>query len=470
MLGAATSGPTNTSIDVLPTWAPAPGQIANISYKKGEHPDGARGGAVMSEIDPRYQTWNPSAPAQGPYGGTEGSYQFNSIHAYCGATFNSDTRQIVGYGAGHSAINVGAVWAFDLNDLAWKWIDTPLPTDGLSLPRFAGFSAPISKTGIERFYPSDQYDFTWGDWNGSWAGWPTGFEQPGKIFPEPGHSRSAICFILGSVFGNQKGAMLKLSASTGSNGGTFATGTHLFNFDTRQWKRTANRPSATGGSTVFDSVSGRTFSVGQDSSSGFVNSIKVFNVGTNSWEPDSITSGGPYMNFSAGGGGINIHDPSRLVLISCPQDNAGKALNPTRFGIYATDIGGVLAGRFSWYQLSVSASSWPVGSDGLIWSPEWVICPANGCFYTVSGVDGSKLLWKLAPPSNAKTQAEHLVGTWTVSAEVMGGVPLYSRNQAGGVGDSFVYKRLCWDQKSRCFIWFSNWYEGPVQAIRPTGT
>lgn len=456
-------------VDARPPWTPAPGHIATISYNKGNHPNGVRGGAVMSEIDPRYQTWNPSAPAQGPYGGLERSYYFNSIHAYCGATFNAQTRQIVGYGAGHSAINVPAVWAFDLNDLTWKWLDTPLPTDSLSLPRFKGFNAPISQAGIERFYPPEQYDFVWGDWNGDWPGWPAGFGQPGKIFPEPGHSRSAICYIPGSAYGNTAGAMLKLASSSGSNAGTHATGTHLFNFDSRKWVRTANRPTAMGGSTVFDSAIGKTYSVDHGSASGPVKAIKVFDVASRTWEQNRTTSRGPYMDFSAGGGGINIHMPSRLILISCPQDNAGNATKPVKFGIYAAAIDSMLANRYSWSQLSVSGTSWPVGSDGFMWTPEWVYCPVNACFYTVNGVNGSRSLWKLSPPVGATTQAEYLASTWTVTAETMEGGSLYSRNQGGAIGDSYVYKRLSWDAQSRSFLWYSDWYEGPVQALRPIG-
>lgn len=453
----------------LPAWAPNSGHVANISYAKGAHPNGRFGGAVMSEIDPRHQTWNPLSPAQGPYGGLEGSYYFNSIHAYCGAVFNPTTRQIVGYGAGHSAINIGAVWAFDLQDLAWKWLDSPLPTDGLSLPRVHGSNVPIPRNVMERYYPPEQYDFEWGDWNGGWSGWPAGYGQPGKRFPEPGHSRSALCFIPGHAYGNQSGAMLKLAASTGSNGGTYATGTHLFDFDSRQWIRTKNRPTATGGSTVFDSMTSKTYSVGQDGASGYVNAIKVFDVKSQSWEPNKTTHGGPYMNFSAGGGGLNIHPPSRLALISCPQDALGNPLHPIKFGIFATAIDAMLANHFSWIALSVAADSWPVGSDGFMWTPEWALCPINNCFYTINGVNDSHTLWKLSPPVYARTQAEHLGGVWTLKAETLSGVPLYSRDQAGQIGDSYVYKKLSWDTKSRSFLWFSNWYEGPVQAIRPLG-
>ncbi len=150
----------------IPVWAPAAGEIRNISHAPRRHPLGA--GAVLSEIDPKYQPWNPEAPRQGPYKATE--YYWGSVLGYCGVCHNPDTRQLVIYGAGHASINVCAPFAFDLNDLRWKWLDVPLPFDGYRQILVNRHSAPPSEATVRLYYPEEQLDYDWGELKGDWMG------------------------------------------------------------------------------------------------------------------------------------------------------------------------------------------------------------------------------------------------------------------------------------------------------------
>ena len=101
--------------------------------------------------------------------------------------------------------------------MSWKWFGVPVPSDGAKniVP-----SLIKKNDDFYNYYPREQFDAEWGDWNGrqiifflflkneifqyvafskinqtnkqtnkqtnnnSWSGWPLGFARPGEIFPD----------------------------------------------------------------------------------------------------------------------------------------------------------------------------------------------------------------------------------------------------------------------------------------------
>lgn len=447
-----------------PAWSPVAGEIKTISHAAGAHPNGAHGGAVLSEIDSAWQSWNPNYPAPGPWGYTPPDYYFGSITAYSGLAFNSDTRQLVGYGGGHAAVCVPAPWAFDLNDLTWKWLDVPVPSDSLAAPRHHGHSPPFTQAQIELFYPAAQHNYVWGDWNGDWPGWPSGFGRPGKIFPEPGHSRGTLVHIPAASLGNAKGALLKTDAPTGSNGGTNAKSSHLFDFAASAWSRTVNQHSVTtssGVGVIHDAHANKVLMA-------LGGPVDVLDVPTRTW---SIKTASNAFTMAVDNGTHNLHLASRIYLAMIRTDAAGNAANEydsggtgVRHRINAAHVDDILSGRFSWTTLRVTATTtWPLRTTGSNFTIGWAYCPLNECLYCVNGCSGSTSLWKLSPPAGAATKADYLTGVWTITEEKM------TRGSLNAPGNSMVFNRLNWDAKSKSFIWTSASIGGAVQAIRPLG-
>lgn len=452
-----------------PSWAPSAGEIKTISYAAGTHPLGSLAGAVLSEIDPVHQSWNPAAPGVGPYGGTSGNYFFSSINSYGGACFNTDSRQIVCYGAGHVAFNVPAPFAFDLNDLRWKWLDAPLPIDGLDLLRAAGVGIPANQATVQIYYPSTQYDYNWGDWNGDWPGWPAGYERPGKIQPNPGHSRARLQHIPASAFGNTKGALFWNASGTGVLTGVNAYSSHLFDYDAASWARAnqqipTSAPGSSGGS-IYDAVSKKVILAGNIGGS---NSVWVFDTAAKTWATrtgtNALTTGVDH------GGNVN-HLASGLCIAPCSRNSGGTAsagADGITYQFWACSIAAIAgAGSFGWSQLTVAlgaGATWPLNASGNNDFIGWSYCPADGCLYTVNGVNGSSNYWRLKPPAGAVSQSDYLSGTWTLDKLTFSSGSLSSPGTK-----SFVFNRLSWDSKSRSFIWFPDSINGPVQAFRPAG-
>lgn len=463
---SAPLGSSSGSAHSIPHWAPAAGQIKIISHAAGAHPNGPRGGAVLAEIDPSHQPWNPAAPGPGPYGGTSGDYFFGTILAYGGSCFNADTRQLVCYGAGHAAFNVPAPFAFDLNDLTWKWLDVPLPIDGLDRIRAARISVPPRQADVLAYYPAAQYDYAWGDWNGSYPGWPKGFGRPGKIQPNPGHSRARLVHIPATSFGNGKGALFWNASGTGVLSGVNARSSHLFDYDALAWARAAQQipagaPGSSGGS-AHDPISNKVILVG---STGPTPAAYLFDVVTKSWTIRNASNG---LATSVDHGGNVLHSASGLYIVPGSRNAAGLPASGdgTSFQFFACPLYDIVGNRiFGWSRLNVSAAAtWPLNDVGNNNYIGWAYCPEDGCLYTINGIDGSTKYWKLAPPGRARTVEDWLSGTWKLSEHVF---------RRGSVSSpkvrSFVFNRLSWDPASRSFIWFSDNIHGPVQAFRPEG-
>lgn len=444
-----------------PSWSPAAGEIKTISYAAGAHPNGSHGGAVLEEISPSYQSWNPAAPAAGPYGGTSGNWFFSSILDYCGAAFNESTRQVVCYGAGHSAFNVPAPFAFDLHDLTWKWLDTPLPIDGLDQIRANSKGVPPSQADIELYYPASQYNYSWGDWSGDYSGWPSGFGRPGKIQPNPGHSRAKLIVIPAASAGNGLGSLLWTAQGTGVLGGVNAVSSHLFSFDAPGWSRCSNQissllSSGSGLGIVHDPVSNKVFIAGESNAS---SRVGVLDVATKTWSLKNATN---TCISNVDGGGAVRHESLGLFLLPYAKDAGGAVAynNGVTFGMYACPLADMAgSGSFAWTNLTVTGAAWPLNGVGNNNYIGWKLCPADGCLYTVNGVNGSNKYWKMTPPAG-----DPLTGTWTVTEHTFSTGTLTSPGVT-----SKVYNRLQWDKRSRSFIWIADSINAGVQAFRPEG-
>lgn len=443
-----------------PTWAPSAGNSAAIGYARGTHPSSLP--ATLEEISTQYQTWNPSAPAVGPWGGVA-AYPFTTIMAFGGGCWAPSVRKWIGYGAGHVAVNVPVPFAFDEATLSWQWLDTPPPSDGLAL------SGTALAADIAAAYPAGQIDSAWAEWQGGYSGWTAGYERPGKIFPEPGHSRYGLLFIPGAVHGNTNGAVLLVISSTGKNSGGDVQLGHYFDIDSNAWARTTNRRAASGTSAVaaifFGGSVNRAFALCHSSSTN-KSALDVYQPSGKTW---SVTNATAAVPLSVEGGGMGAHLTSSLLLFFAPERADGTAaFDGVRHRVYAVDAATAAAGSHTWTRLTVSAASWPVGADSTIGRIGWSYCPDNGCFYAINAIDSSATLWKLSPPSSAVTQADHLSGTWTVTTETLG-TAVRARAANGSGSGSSTYNRLTWDAASKCFLWVEDYNQARVQAIHPAG-
>lgn len=458
----ASGEPLGAGCFVAPDWAPVAGEIKQISHAAGYF--GTNGGATLAEITPANQAWNPNAPSIALYG--DGAYYWGSITVYGGAAFNTDTREVVLYGAGHSAINVCAPFCFSLDELRWRWLDTPLPFDGFSALLHSGKELPASQADTELYYPPEQYNYAWGELQGGWSGWPAGYGRPGKIFPVPGHSFTGLVHLPASVMGNAKGGLLYAMEPSGILTGSNAKSSHVFDYDTATWSRCTNQPayqirSSTG--QAYDPVTKKAFAFG---SSGPISTVMVFDPLTRTWSTRTSSNS---VATSVGAPGNYIHEKSRLYLCVGARDsngNPGNEINGVTFDFYGVSLD-LLAGTdaFSFTKLTVSAvTTWPLNSIGYNSRMGWGYCPVDGCLYCITGQGGADKYWKLAPPVGAVTQADYLAGTWTLTEHTFSSGAVVSSS-----GQSYVYNRLKWDVKSRAFIYFPDSGTDPVQAFRPHG-
>lgn len=449
----------------LPSWAPSPGELKVISKPAGFY--GANAGATLAEIDPNYQWWDTDPASNQPYGG---SFQgWSTISSYCGAGFNSDTRELFHYGAGHSSMNVLAPFGFSLVDLKWKWFDVPLPFDG-----YQGVT-PWTQAGVEAKYPPEQLNFATGDLNGGWSGWPVELQRPGIIQPIPCHARAHIVHIPGASYGNVKGAYFKCDFPSGiTNGIEGATiSSHFFDFDTTLWSRTINVPFQSSSSPNFrapvhDPVSNSVVLFGGT----FATSYYVLDVPTKTWRTRTASAS---MTTCEDTGGHLLHEATGLLIVPAGRtatDTASNPLNGVKFDFWATSMAAITGtGAFAPTKLTVSGSSFPLGPvTGKIEFCGWTYCPEDRCLYSVGGWDGTNKYWKLSPPVGAVTAAEHLAGTWALTEHTFSigsfVTALVTTTIYLGISQ---FNRLKWDSRSRAFIWHAGGLTDPVMAFRPEG-
>lgn len=446
----------------VPAWAPPAGHIVSISHPAGKHPLGR--GATLAEISPAFQEWNPTRPSVALYGNRW--YGWHTYNGFCGCAFNGDTRQIVLYNAGHASINVCAPSCFDLNDLRWKWLDTPLPFDANAAAASSGLSHPLSVEQYRQFYPPEQVDYLWGEVQGDWPGWPSGYGRPGKVQPIPTHTRGTLVHIPGTVYGNVKGAMLYHGHATGLFAGTLSVASHLYDFDTNSWSRTANQYPTRGISfrgCVFDSQSGNAVAFGDGTNPS--STYCVFNAATKRWTTRRASVA---VATSTDHPGNVLHEASRLHIVPAPRDALGAPSSlAIMYQFWATPFDDIVSNRaFTSVQLSISVQGgWPLNDLGHNRYIGWAYCPEDKCLYAISGTHNSNKYWRLAPPVGAMLQFDYLAAAWTLTEHNF----TYGVLQSPGkyTSRSMIYNRLVWDRNSRSFIWFPDDVNGPVQAFRP---
>ena len=450
-------------------WSPRAGEIKVISHNAGMHPLGP--GATLSEINPSAQPWNPEFPRPGPYKGPNShGYGWESINGYSGICWNTDTRQLVNYGAGHASINVCAPFCFDLNDLRWKWLDTPMPFDGYGRVLTGRHSVPPPQSVIDSLYPNGEIDYPWGELSGDSPGWMMEFGRgpwlrPGKIQPIPGHTRNVLAHIPAAILGNSKGGLFKFGAAGGVLSGARSSCSHVFDYNTNTWRRTANQAprfstgiSSTAQSTIVDIETGTAIHYGGG------NQFKVFDFSRDSWCP--LRNSSNSYPGSVDAGNVVAFPPARFLICAFARDALGKRAyyNGKTFAFFAVSIDAIVGdGMFSIAPLTVSVTSWPLNEAGNNTGIGFSYCPDDCCFYCVNGDTNSKRYWKLTPPA-ATAHSGYLSGTWTLTEHVFSFGALSSPGKR-----SWVFNRLSWDEKLRAFLWFPDAISGPVQAFRPHG-
>ena len=446
----------------MPAWAPSAGHVVSISYPAGQHLLGR--GATLAEISPAYQEWNPTKPSVALYGNRW--YGWHSYYGYCGCAFNGDTRQIVLYNAGHASINVCAPSCFDLNDLRWKWLDIPLPFDANAAAVNAKVPQPMSVEQYQQFYPPEQVDYLWGEVQGDWSGWPSGFGRPGKVQPIPTHTLGTLVHIPGTTYGNVKGAMLYHGRATGLFAGTLSVASHLYDFDTNSWSRTRNKYSTSGISSrgcVFDSQSGKAVAFGNGVNPS--STYHIFDAATKLWMTRTATVA---VATSTDHPGNVLHEASRLHIVPAPRDALGAPSSlAVAYQFWAASFDAIVGrGAFFPVQLSISVKGgWPLNDLGHNRYIGWAYCPEDKCLYAINGTHNSNKYWRLVPPVGAVSQSDYLTGTWTLTEHTFTSGAIQSPGKY--TSRSMMYNRLSWDQVSRSFIWFPDDVNGPVQAFRP---
>jgi len=449
---------------VAPDWAPAAGEIKTISKAAGYF--GTNGGATLAEINPAYQSWNPDAPSLGVFGikdpvsGTS-AYAWDSALSYAGSVFNSATRQIVTYQAGHSAMNACAPFGFDLNDLKYKWFDVPVPFDGYAAVYYG--DGKIDSASMAAKY-GDQLDYDWGEVNGGSSAFGA-YARPGVIQPIPGHSRAGLVYIPPSVAGNAKGKMYTGVQATGVLSGVLSKQSHIFDFDSAMWARTT---------ALFPLESGmqhtRCGCLDPESSKIVINGtcspstpMYVLDIATGlyalryptNYVYSSLDVGGSVYHAASG---LNIFAPARTA-----SDTAANGLDGVKFQFYACPMEDVVGtGAFSFSTLTIDVeSTWPLNSAGYNLAIGWVYCPVDHCLYAISGSGGSNKYWRLSPPANATTTGDYITGTWTLSELTF---TTGQNNIPSSISN--MYQKLSWDRNSRSFVFMAS---ALVQAFRPEG-
>lgn len=373
---------------------------------------------------------------------------------FAGAAFDTDSRRIVQYGAGHAAPNVTAPFAFDLTDLKWKWLDTPLPWKG-----YWGMGSPPSEADRAYRFQNGEVNYDWGELvGGNFADFPD-YDRPGIVQPIPSHGRNRLIHVPASVLGNAKGGLLNAGLATGVLSGTYSYQSHIFDYDVSAWRRTQNNFPVRSGDTTA-----RGYALDPETKTaamfGGGDFFRVIDFDTETWR--AIRTASNSFSGMNDRGTIHFLAGPRLLLAALPASD-------TAFHFGAVPYDAILGtGAFSITELTVAAASQPLTTAGSYIGTTMGIgfgyCPVDGCLYSINGSGGSDKYWKLSPPAGAITAGEHLSGTWSLTEHTFSSGTLLP---AGS--QSWVFNRLSWDKHSRSFLWFTDSSAGPVQAFRPAG-
>lgn len=429
-----------------PSWAPAAGEIKSINLN------------TRNDIDPKNDPLaNPNYPNTPPWdviGGTG----WQHARDYCGAVYCKDLGPLGTYfeydASGHSANGATSGSGFDINTRTWAR-KTPRPLPVNNLQGYVSGSNPDPSL----------FDHSAGHWIGDSPLIPEAFRQPGYNPNAGSHTRNNWFYRPAAKAGNGTGEVWICWGVTGVGSGTTARGGHVIDLDTGLQRTHANlRPatgSACGGMVYFEDLDcGIGFNHGSSANTSSVDYI------------DCVT--GLWTRRTATNSILLIPDSTVFrwgnYLVVCINENTP---NPAPMRFYALDVVTMLVSPTSWFELTISAVSYPVsefssyGGLGKSWTVNWAYCPVNGCFYATNRSHGSNKVWKLTPPGAVN-------GTWVITEETMTGT-LSARSHNGTPSASFDYNRLQWIQTNwpGCpgfFGWVEDYMSGVFQVIRPIGT
>jgi hypothetical protein len=462
-------------------WQPSLGGAAQIGYASGAHPQGAP--ATMHDIRPAVQTWNPEAPGEGPWSRNgSGATTWPSITDYCAPVFVPSVRAYLQvFQAGHAAINVPSPHGFRLPTLDWAWLDYPPPTDGFDAAKDLNPpSGLVTALALSNAYAPALVDSAWGEWQGGHASFGA-FARAGRIYTEGTHTYGFTTWVPGAAAGNTNGILVCPTSGGGAlNGSTLPGGGHHFDLDTMRFVRNAGRRldnTGTAGGACWAAGINRVVVIARDAGSDGHNLVDLFDPapGARTWVRRTLPSGTRVTSESPA---PRYHPPSGLVLVFVPvlssgAISGGDVANSVRHDIWAAPEAGLLAGTASFTNLTVSATSWPLGRfagltatcSGKGWS-DFVTAGGRNAFYSVNGVNGSTTLWRLKPPAGAVTQADHLTGTWTVTTETVS-APIVMHDKTGAADQQYLYQGPGWDSVSDCLIVMSSYPQDRPTAVRP---
>lgn len=334
-----------------PAWAPASGEVRNISRN------------TRADIDPRLDpAANPNYPNTPPW---EAGVGWVHVTDYCGAVFASDIGAhgtYMQYGAaGHSAVGACFWFGFDLADRLWKRVGRrPLPSDAFN-------AAAADPVNLDKYYPADQLDAAWGEWQGGYRGWPKGFAQPGYNPPEGSHTRNSFVYRPAAKAGNRGGQILVAWQPTGKTSGNNVRGGWVWNPDNGLFSRHANvRPGgggAVGGMQYFpelDAMIG--ISQGFSAPAAWVD---VLDCAGMSWARRTVSAAPAayYDSTSFAHGGYYVLCNHKLQ----PQDPP--------FELWAIDARALKKGLpAAWVPLKVAAVSYPVNGAKISCTVSWAPC------------------------------------------------------------------------------------------------
>lgn len=428
-----------TANPLLPVlWEVPSGAITNVSLNNRD--------SVNPRNDPLL---NPNHPNQPPweFPGSIG-WSSDQLSEFCGAVFCKDwgpAGRYAMWGApGHSTNLEFPGWVvFDVSTRRWMIPDAPPPVSYTTQAQW-GSGLP----------PSTQADRTWGEWTGGSTDWPVGFRRPGYNPPFGSHTRNNFVYLPASAAGNTSGEIVVAWHGTLGASGTGVPCQHIYNCDTGLWRRTQNLRPGHG-----SSVGGVAYHPGQDvvvgfsiESSGTTTVLDYLDMTTETWVRRSSTNGLP----------VNI-DSTNIVcgdLFVYVGNGASQTMRAARVSQVKA------GGSWSWSNITVSATSWPIKSGGSLpntLSCQWARCPVNGAWYAVDRNGGSLTLWKLQKPAGVADgdTAGLLAGTWNVTTETLTG--------AGLEPAQYDYSRLQWCDSITAFLWTGDLHTSNVQAIRPVG-
>lgn len=403
---------------------------------------------TRADINPRNDPLaNPNFPGAAPWE-IHGDFRSQWLHVtdFCGSVFAPSLGSmgtLLQYGAaGHSAVNAPFWFGYDVAERVWKRIGhRTLPTDQLSQLFSAGGLIPDPAA----------FDRIWGDWNGSWAGWPAGFEQPGWNPPEGSHTRNSFVYRPPDAAGNRAGQIITCWEPTGIQGGTGIRGSHVWDADTGLFTRTANlRPGSGNAATGMQYSRAHDVVIGNNLVfSSVTGQIDFLDCRTMTWVRREATN---TRN-------VRIESTSFLAGDLFVRVDHEFTVSATPFTLEAVVVSDVVAGRpFTWTTLKLDATSYPTNQAGLTITTQFEFCPVDGAYYAVNRVAGSNRIWKLTPPAAASQTGSLLTGTWTLREQALDGAL---------AGASVDYARLRWCPALTAFLWTGESVAEDVQAIRP---